>query len=209
MSSVLRVKVCGVTTPDDARMCVDAGVDWLGINFVPSSLRVVGRRAASEIMAAVRAPVTWVAVVADQGVDFARARLDEDGFDWVQLHGSEPPNELDALQPRAYRAVGIATSTDVNTARATAGEVLLVDAKTADGRTGGTGTSFDWTLVRALSGSRRVLLAGGLTPENVARAVAEARPWGVDVASGVESEPRRKDPARVSAFVAAARGVRT
>lgn len=209
MSSLLRVKVCGVTTPDDARMCVDAGVDWLGINFVPSSLRVVDRRAASEIMAAVRAPVTWVAVVADQGVDFARARLDEDGFDWVQLHGSEPPHELDALQPRAYRAVGIATTADVNAASATAGEVLLVDAKTADGRTGGTGTSFDWTLVRPLSGSRRVLLAGGLTPENVARAVAEARPWGVDVASGVESEPRRKDPARVSAFVAAARAVRT
>jgi len=146
-----------------------------------------------------------VGVVADWPADVLvalRARL---GLGSVQLHGSESPEALARLLPGAYRAARIATSADVDAARRFGGTRLLVDAKVA-GTLGGTGHTFDWALVAALARERALVVAGGLTPENVGAAVDAVRPYGVDTASGVEGDdPRRKDADKVARFVDAAR----
>jgi phosphoribosylanthranilate isomerase len=201
----LWIKICGITTVDEARLVARSGVDAIGVNLVPSSKRRVDDETARAIASAVRGEVEVVAVVADLPPDelvTLGARL---GVDSVQLHGSEPPEALERLLPRAYKALRIATAADVELASGYGGSRLLVDAK-VDGTLGGTGHVFDWSLVRGLARARSLVLAGGLTPDNVALAVVEVRPFGVDTASGVEgSDPRRKDPGKVLRFVEAAR----
>lgn len=201
----LWVKVCGVTTSDDARAAVAAGVDAIGLNFVPSSKRYVTPETARRIVEEVgRERVSWVGVVADEPL----ARLVElrelVGLEWLQLHGHESPEDLERCLPAAYKAVSIASAADVARAEAFGGDRLLVDAH-APGQLGGTGQSFDWSLVGELVRRRRVVLAGGLRPDNVAEAVRRVRPWGVDVASGVESSPGRKDAEALHRFVSEAR----
>lgn len=204
---MVAVKICGVTTADDARACVDLGADAVGVNLVPGTPRVVERARAVEIARAVGGRVRVVAVVADLegGLDALRELQDDVG--WVQLHGDEPAETLAALLPRAYKAVRISGAEDAARAAGYPGEHLLVDAK-VPGKIGGTGATFDWALARDLAAERKLLLAGGLTPDNVADAVRAVRPWAVDVASGVEKEgdPRAKDLARVAAFIARAKG---
>jgi len=201
----LWVKLCGITSVADARLVVRAGADAVGVNLVPSSKRRVDEATAREIVAAVGGAVPVIAVVADlppEELSTLRARL---GVHALQLHGSEPPAVLAALLPHAFRAVRIATAADVALARSFGGERLLVDAK-VQGELGGTGRTFDWSLVTELARERALVLAGGLTPENVGTAVVQVRPYGVDTASGVEgNNPREKDPDRVARFVAAAR----
>jgi phosphoribosylanthranilate isomerase len=144
--------------------------------------------------------------VADLDLDVMRALVRDAELDCLQLHGDESPETLAALLPHAYKATRIAGAEDVLHARAYPGGHLLVDAK-VPGVLGGSGTAFDWTLVRELATERHVTLAGGLDPDNVARAIREVRPFCVDVASGVEraGAPGEKDLARVRAFVDAAR----
>jgi len=199
------VKVCGVTTVADAEVCVAAGVDLIGVNLVASSARRVDLETARAISDAVRGRVEVVGVVADRDLATLRRWTDEAGLDRLQLHGDEPPSALEALGPVAFKAVRIGGVDDVALASRFGGDVLLVDAKVA-GALGGTGRTIDPELVAPLARGRRVLLAGGLTPDNVAAAVRAVRPWGVDVASGVESSPGVKDGRKVTAFVEAARG---
>jgi phosphoribosylanthranilate isomerase len=200
-----RVKVCGVTSVHDARMCADAGVDAIGLNFVPSSPRRVTTDLARAIADAVRGRVLVVGVVADLAEPELRALSAEVGLECLQLHGDEPPEALLPLLPHAYKAIRVAEPADVARAASYPGDYVLCDAKAPGGALGGTGHSFDWSLVAELARARKLTLAGGLTPDNVARAVAVVRPFCVDVASGVESAPGVKDPAKVRAFVAAAR----
>jgi phosphoribosylanthranilate isomerase len=202
----LWIKICGVTSVDDALVAVHAGADAIGVNFVKSSKRYVDVETGAAIAAALSKSVEIVAVVADRTL----AELDElralTGIHWLQLHGDENPDLVHEALPHAYKAVGIATTADVDVARSYPGERLLADAK-VPGELGGTGHSFDWKLVRELARERPVVLAGGLRPDNVAEAVRSVQPFGVDVASGVEAgDPRRKDPDRVKAFIRAARG---
>ena len=208
------VKVCGITQFDDALEAIHAGADALGFNCVPSSKRYLAPESIRAITDGLRRDVAaqtiCVAVVADVGCERARALLDELGVDRVQLHGDEAEAELLALGPRAFKALRVGDAADVARALAFPGQPLLVDAKVA-GQLGGTGHTLDWSLVEPLARARSLILAGGLTPENVAQAVAEVRPWGVDVASGVETarDPRRKDPEKMRRFVAAARAAAT
>jgi len=123
----------------------------------------------------------------------------------LQLHGAEPPSALTPFLPHVYKAIRVANAADVEHARTYPGDYILVDAK-VEGALGGTGATFDWSLVRGLAQERKLTLAGGLHPGNVAVAVAEVQPYCVDVASGVESSPGVKDLAQVRAFVAAVRG---
>jgi phosphoribosylanthranilate isomerase len=198
-----RVKVCGVTTVADAVACAELGVDAIGLNFVPASPRCVSVATAREIARAV--PTTLVVgVVANLGVDAMRALVDDAALGCLQLHGDESPDELTQLLPHAYKAIRIASPADVERARSYPGDYILVDAK-VDGALGGTGATFDWSLVRALAAERKLTLAGGLTPENAARAIAVVKPFCVDVASGVESSPGIKDRAKVRAFLDAAK----
>ena len=201
----LWVKLCGITSVADARLVVREGADALGLNLVPSSKRRVDEDTAREIIAAVGTNVEVIAVVADLPLAellALRARL---GVHALQLHGSEPPALLAALLPQAFRAVRIADQADVALARSFGGERLLADAKVR-GELGGTGHTFDWSLVTGLARERALVLAGGLTPDNVAAAIRQVRPHGVDTASGVEAgDPRQKDAGKVARFVAEAR----
>ena len=201
------VKICGIATLEDASCAVDAGADAIGLNLVAGSPRRIEPSLARSIARAVAEKVTPVAVVAIQTEAEARKLREETGISWLQLHGREPPDLLAALLPDAFKAVRIGDARDVTEAGAYAGDRLLADAKVT-GALGGSGKTFDWSLVSALAAERRLVLAGGLTAENVAEAIVAVRPWGVDTASGVEQpgNPRRKDPARILAFVRAARG---
>lgn len=194
----MRVKICGVTNVEDARMCADEGADAIGINFVPTSKRVVTEDEAREIADAVRGRVLIVGVVADLDVDAMKALRDRVELECLQLHGDEAPEALAPLLPHAYKAIRVTSAEDVARADAYGGDYVLLD-----GPAGGSGKGFDWALARDLATKRRVTLAGGLSPENVEDAIRVVSPYCVDVASGVETadDSRRKERARVREFV--------
>jgi phosphoribosylanthranilate isomerase len=201
----LWIKICGITSVEDALLVARAGADAIGVNFVKSSKRYVDVETGAAIREAVGRDVEVVGVVADRSVEELAELRERTGIEWLQLHGQEDAELVRKAMPHAYKAVGIATAADVEHGRAFPGERLLADAK-VEGELGGTGRSFDWKLVQELARARRVVLAGGLRPDNVAEAVRSVRPFGVDVASGVEAgDARRKDVERVAAFVRAAR----
>jgi phosphoribosylanthranilate isomerase len=204
MDEPLYVKICGVTRVEDAESSVEAGASAIGVNLVPGSKRRVDEETARRIAAAVGGVVEVVAVVAGLDDGDLRAVLQRTGAHFLQLHGHESPATLCRVLPRAFKAVRIGGADDVVAARAFGGERILADAK-VDGELGGTGALFDWALVRELARERRLILAGGLRPENVAEAVRAVAPFGVDVASGVESSPGIKDLGKVRAFIDAAR----
>ena len=200
------VKICGVTTVADALGCVDAGADAIGVNFVPTSPRVVTEECARQIAEAVAGRAEVIGVVASLAPGGLLALRQRVNLTALQLHGDEAPDTLAALLPRAYKALRIATAHDVTEAARYAGTRLLVDAK-VKGALGGTGETFDWSLVHDLALVRPIVLAGGLTANNVAQAIRAVRPWGVDTASGVEraNAPRAKDLDAVRAFIDGAR----
>ena len=201
------VKICGITSVDDALLAIAAGADALGLNLVPSSKRVIDIPTAAHIAASVGDLVELVAVVANRGTDELEGLRRATGIRWLQLHGAETPAELAAVQPEAFKAVAIGSREDVARAAQYGGERLLLDAKSAAGELGGTGTRFDWSLAQPLVQTRKVILAGGLFPDNVAEAIRTLKPFGVDVASGVElaQNPRKKHEALLRSFVYAVR----
>jgi phosphoribosylanthranilate isomerase len=198
------VKVCGITSVEQALFCVDVGVDAVGVNFVPSSPRRIDRERASAIARAVGQRAVVVAVVADLEAGELRRLRAETAIRWLQLCGDEPPELLGEVGPEAYKAVRIGSADDVANAARFSGDRVLVDAK-VEGALGGTGQRFDWSLVQTLARERSIVLAGGLRPDNVAQAIAAVRPFGVDVASGVERAPGNKDFDAVRCFVENAR----
>jgi phosphoribosylanthranilate isomerase len=201
-----KVKICGITSLHDARMCIDAGADAIGLNFVSGTPRCISIPEARAIADAISGSAEVVGVVANLDLEAMRALLVDAHLDKLQLHGDEDPNAVSSLLPHAYKALRIASADDVARAKTFPGEDLLVDAKVA-GLFGGSGHVFDWSLVAALAKERRITLAGGLTSDNVQDAIRAVSPYRVDVASGVEvgGNPRKKDYSRVRAFVAAAR----
>jgi phosphoribosylanthranilate isomerase len=200
-------KVCGITCVDDAEACVAVGASVIGLNLVPASPRAIDADLARRIARSVAGRSNVVLVVADQSTAEALRLLEYTGADRLQLHGDEPPQALLPLLPRAYKAVRIASAEDVERALEFPGEDLLVDAKLV-GKLGGTGETFDWTLVASIAKTRRLTLAGGLTAQNVRRAIETVGPYCVDVASGVEraGDPRRKDPDKLFAFSRVVKG---
>jgi phosphoribosylanthranilate isomerase len=201
----LWVKICGVTTIEDALLAVDAGADAIGVNLVPSSKRFVDVVTARAIRASVGHRAETVLVVADRSPAELGELRRETEIEWLQLHGAEPPAALAALLPKAYKVVHVAAASDVEGASRYGGARVLCDTKVT-GALGGSGQRFDWSLVRELAATRQLIVAGGLRPDNVADAVRALSPFGVDTASGVEgADPRRKDPDKVRAFVREAR----
>jgi phosphoribosylanthranilate isomerase len=199
----VNVKICGITSVRDATESIRLGARAIGLNFIATSPRFISIERAREIARAVHAMGTRlvvVGVVADLPASELRALSKEAELDCLQLHGDEAPDAVVPLLPHAYKAVRIAKATDVARARAFPGEHLLVDAK-VEGVLGGTGVTFDWSLVKELARERKLTLAGGLTPENVAAAVVALEPYCVDVSSGVESAPGVKDLEKVRAFI--------
>lgn len=215
---MIRVKICGVTRPGDAAHAVTAGADLLGLNFWPRSKRYLPPAEAIAVAAAARAAgaVQLAGVFVDAAVAEVAAIARAVGLDVIQLHGDETVADARALADATglaiWKAIAIGTAADVAGLAAwphdaTAGFALaavLLDTPSA-GR-GGSGHAFDWRLVRGAP-HHRLVLAGGLHPDNVAAAVAAVAPWAVDVASGVEAAPGIKDPGKVTAFIAAARRI--
>jgi phosphoribosylanthranilate isomerase len=198
---VVHFKVCGVTCIEDAEACVSVGANAIGLNLIPQSPRSIDVDLARAITQKVGDRACVVLVVANRSTSEALELLAHTGAGCLQLHGDELPEALEPLIPRAYKAVRIATAEDVAHALAFPGNDLLVDAKVS-GKLGGTGTVVDWALVAPIARQRRLTLAGGLTPENVGRAIEVVMPYRVDVASGVErpGDPRNKDPDKLLAF---------
>jgi phosphoribosylanthranilate isomerase len=194
------IKICGITRAADAEAAVEAGADALGFIFWPASPRCVTAEAARAIASALPPFVTTVGVFVDQPIETVNGIADRVRLGAVQLHGDERPGVLDALVAPAIKAVTGEGEAEAWPARVT----LLLDASDRD-RRGGTGRTGDWDAAAALARRRRLLLAGGLTPENVAGAIARVRPYGIDVSSGVESAPGVKDHGKIRALIAAAR----
>jgi phosphoribosylanthranilate isomerase len=189
---------------DDAVRCVELGADAIGLNFWAGSPRCTGIRRARAIVEAVGDRAQTVGIFVDASLSEIAEILKQTGVEWAQLHGDEPPEVVAALLPRAYKALGVRDGSAVELARRYPGEHLLLDAS-VPGLRGGTGRTFDWEIARTLANERKLTLAGGLTPDNVAEAVRAVQPFRVDVASGVESEPGRKDPEKTKAFIEAAK----
>ena len=208
------VKICGLTCVEDAVACAEFGADWIGLNFHPPSVRSITPEVAEEIIAALPDSVRVVGVFVDRPAEEVMGLARLLGLDLVQLHGQEPPEDLIVFEPvRVIRAFRLGAASDwarvsEYVARADAlGRPLgavLVDAFVAD-QPGGTGTRIDDAILDRRPPLPRLILAGGLTPQNVADRIARVRPWMVDVASGVESSPGRKDLSAVRAFIQAAR----
>ncbi len=204
---MVKVKVCGITNPVDARVAADAGADAVGLIFAESPRRVSVERA-REIAAALPEGVLKVGVFVDAEPGEVLRIAREVGIDYAQLHGDEPPEALAEIRDGG---VGVMKALRVRNAEALAAveryeaDLFLLDAWSAEAR-GGTGTRFDWELAKSLRGRDNILVSGGLGPENVREAIEYFEPYGVDASSSLEERPGKKNGERVRRFVGAARG---
>ncbi len=208
---MLRVKICGLTLAADAAAAVAFGANALGFNFFPGSKRYLSTGVAREWIAALPGDIEKVGILVNPSWEEANAIAALPGITALQLHGSETPEFCGRLMDTGVRfekAVPVTGPDSVANLPDFLTRTVLLDSGGL-GEFGGTGRTFPWEIARDFVQANpdlRVILAGGLTPENVAEAVALVGPFGVDVTSGVESSPGRKDHGRMRAFVAAARG---
>ena len=197
------IKVCGITRMTDALHAVEQGATALGFVLWKKSPRAVTVARAAEIIATLPSHVMTVGVFVNEGIDSIRSAAERARLTAVQLHGDEPPAYADALDWPVIRAVSV---NDIDSAvdAWSADTALLVD-HIDPVRRGGTGTPVDWRRAAGVAKTRRIVLAGGLTPDNVATAIRAVHPFGVDVSSGVESAPGVKDFNKVTQFISNAR----
>jgi phosphoribosylanthranilate isomerase len=202
----VKVKICGITNATDARVAADAGADMIGFVFCEKSPRRVAIETAAEIAPAVPAFVVKVGVFVNPLQEFVVRAITECGLGIVQFHGDESPEfctQFGVMSMKAFRirdAESLRSLPDYET------DAWLLDAYSPD-KAGGTGATFNWDLaIEAKKLVRPIFLAGGLTPHNIAEAVRRVLPYAVDVSSGVEAEPGKKDHGKVRAFIKAAKG---
>lgn len=207
------IKICGIKTLKDALAAIEAGADYLGFNFYPKSVRFIEKETCAEITSVLKKEypqIKLVGVFVNSPVDDVKNILKTCSLDLAQLHGDETPEMVTAFNQQAFKAIRL-TSESAETSvypflKSALSPALLVDAA-VKGVYGGSSVTADWSAAAELAKKYPLLLAGGLTPENVADAVRQVRPWGVDVASGVESAPGEKDASKMRAFVQAVRGL--
>jgi len=195
----VQVKICGITNLRDAHRAVELGADALGFIFYPGSPRAISPEKAREIIETLPPLVATVGVFVNETIDAVREVRRLAGLSLVQLHGDETPEAVSALGPsviKTIRVKGIESFDGIDRYHPRA---FLLDTH-ADAAYGGTGERFSWDLTQWVEGTP-FFLAGGLNPDNVAAAIAATRPYGVDVSSGVEESPGRKDPVRLKAFI--------
>ncbi len=199
----VRIKICGIVHPDDAAAAVDAGADLIGLNFVPGSPRRLSLDVAEQIASRVAGQVERVAVFQNASWDEIERVTRRVDLERIQLHGEETEQDVEMLDYPVIKAV---RGADREAAETYPGTLLLLDHPT---RGGGQGHAWNWAdAADLIAEGVDIILAGGLTPDNVGQALEELGdllPWGVDVATGVEGEAFRKDPVRIRAFVAAVR----
>ncbi|HTN30819.1 MAG TPA: phosphoribosylanthranilate isomerase [Pseudomonas sp.] len=198
---VVRSKICGITRIEDALLAAEAGADAIGLVFYDKSPRVVDVRQARAILAALPPFVTSVGLFVNASRCFIGEVLDAVPLDLLQFHGDETPEQCEGHGRPWFKALRVRPGDDLRaeTARFSGARAILLDAY-VPGVPGGTGERFDWNLIPA-DLSRPLILAGGLTPDNVAEAISSVRPYGVDVSGGVEASRGIKDAAKVAAFI--------
>jgi phosphoribosylanthranilate isomerase len=201
-----RIKICGIRTLSDALTAAEAGADLLGFNFYPKSRRFIEAQGCAEITSVLKKDypsIRLIGVFVNSPVEEINQIMSLCSLDLAQLHGDETVEMASALDGRAFKAFrGIPV--DVEQFARIEPPAFLVDAS-VEGFYGGSGVASDWNGAAKLARRYPLLLAGGLNPENVARAVQQVKPWGVDVASGVETGPGHKDADKIKTFVNAVR----
>ena len=189
---IVKVKICGITNLEDASAAMDMGADLLGFNFYPASPRFITVEKASQIISKLPAFVDVAGVFVNASLEQIKETISRCQLDWVQLHGDESPEfcrSLLSLHVRTMKGLRIRGPNDIKEAENYFTDAILLDAYRAK-KYGGTGESFDWNIIGHIG--KRVFLAGGINPENAAAAV-ELGVYGIDVCSGVESSPGKKD----------------
>jgi phosphoribosylanthranilate isomerase len=200
-----QVKICGVTNVADAQAAAGAGADMIGLNFYEKSPRHVALVTAREIAHALPPFVQRVGVFVNPAEDLVMRAIAECGLNLLQFHGDEPSDFCTQFGLMSMKAIRVRDEASLQALAEFQTDAILLDAHAHSGP-GGTGEKFNWDLaVEAQKSGKPIFLAGGLTPENVGEAVRKVRPFAVDVSSGVESMPGKKDAAKVRAFVQAVR----
>ncbi len=196
-----RIKICGITNIDDALMSIDAGADALGFNFVPDTPRYLkDTKAAAKIIDQLPPFITTVGLFVNADPELIQSIADECHLDMLQLHGDESPQFCQGFNRRVIKAVRVKDELSCSHLSNYRVSGYLLDTY-VKGALGGTGVAFDWRLAVKAKQYGRIILAGGLDPDNVRSAVEQVRPYGVDVSSRVEASPGRKDPVKVEAFI--------
>lgn len=192
----MMVKICGITTLEDALAAIDEGATALGFNFYPQSPRYIAPEVATGIIAELPKDCLKVGVFVNEIPETVKAIAEEAGLDIVQLHGKETPEQVPVGYP-VWKAFRVDATFSPEQLRDFPAEAYLLDSPTE--LYGGSGHSFDWNLARGIGA--KIILAGGLDASNIRRAIAVAQPWGVDACSKLEAAPGRKDRAKMSAFL--------
>ena len=203
----VKVKICGITSAADGNIAAEAGADMIGLMFYDKSPRNISIATAKEISQAVPPYLMKVGVFVNPDEDLVMRAIGECGLSLLQFHGDETPEFCTQFGLMCMKAFRIRNAESLDGLAKYHTDAYLLDAYSAEAR-GGTGEKFNWDLaVEAQKFGKPIFLAGGLTPENVADAVRKVRPFAVDVSSGVESAPGKKDVAKVRAFITAAKSV--
>jgi phosphoribosylanthranilate isomerase len=206
-SQQVKVKICGITNRVDAEAALEAGADALGFNFYAPGKRFIDLTHERGWIQDLSGDVVRIGVVVDMDLEVARGLLEDDLFDALQLHGNELPSYCQSLRSVGkplLKALRLRNLADLQGYQKYPVFGLLLDSH-SEREFGGTGTTVDWAGLENTQFDKPIILAGGLTPENVAEAIRMVRPYAVDVASGVELNCRKKDPEKMAAFVAAAK----
>jgi phosphoribosylanthranilate isomerase len=194
-----RVKVCGITNAEDALSAAEMGADALGFIFYKGSKRYIDPVMASEIVSGLPPFVSTVGVFVNQCMDEIKEAADVSGVDTVQLHGDESPEFCSGLPYKVIKAVRVKDAVNADEVELYPVRAILFD-RHSDELYGGTGTSFDWEVLRDVKISKKIILSGGLTAENVSLAIEIIKPYGVDVSTGVEDSPGRKNRIKIRKF---------
>jgi len=197
---MVRVKICGITSMEDALQAVQAGADALGFVFYEKSPRNLYPERAASIISELPPFVQAVGLFVNADAGFVNDTADRCRLDLVQLHGDEPPDYCELIRRRVIKAFRVKDITSLDPVRNYSIAGILLDAFSPKAY-GGTGLTFNWEVAQEAGQYGPVILAGGLTPENVRQAVERVNPYGVDVSSGVETAPGRKDPEKVREFI--------
>lgn len=201
---MVRIKICGITSVEDAILAADLGADALGFMFYRGSKRYIPPETARDIINRLPPFIVTVGVFVNQKLDEIRYLKEKVGFDIVQLHGDESPEFCRELGERVIKAIRIKESVNSKEVESYPSRAILFDTYSQKGY-GGTGESFRWEVLRELKTTKKVILSGGLTPENVSEAIKIVKPYAVDVSTGVEERPAKKDPEKLKKFIEAVR----
>ncbi|HAK59952.1 MAG TPA: phosphoribosylanthranilate isomerase [Nitrospiraceae bacterium] len=204
---MIRIKICGITNLDDAMAAAELGADALGFNFYPESPRFIAPEKAAEIIYQLPPFILTVGIFVNEPEEKVREIHERTGIQVFQFHGDESPEFCERFERRVIKVFRVKDKESLHSIMHYKASAFLLDSH-KDGLLGGTGVPFDWDLAQDAARYRRVILAGGLTPENVGEAIRRVKPYGVDVAGGVEKEKGIKDDGKIKKFIAEVRKAR-